>query len=274
MRSPQEPFHDPREAARAVARGTLRDGLGALGNLAILSGSVRVGSRAIARVLPDVLASCSSMRAALDDLVASLTARDETDGAGHLLGDYVAARLDELERELTGLTREPFRTSERLDLDRMVARLSGELDAAHALLELLDAATHEPAMAVQLGELLSHHLTSTPSGRRPQRRFNVVVSSRGALEAVVRPRAFAELMALEAEVASAAGIPHVELSDEANGLRIAITARESPEGEPLRVWGYGLIDPTSECVRAAATCLGLERTSSEPGAVSYRAKTA
>ena len=59
MERARPPSQPPRDTAMDAARGTVRDALGSLGNLALLSGSVKVGSKAIAGVLPDVLASCS-----------------------------------------------------------------------------------------------------------------------------------------------------------------------------------------------------------------------
>ena len=62
-----------------LARGTLRDALGALGNLTQLAGSTRVGSKAIENVLPDVLASTGPMRTATSiDSSASFTSRSVT----------------------------------------------------------------------------------------------------------------------------------------------------------------------------------------------------
>jgi hypothetical protein len=253
----------PRETWTArplsVARGILRDGLGAIGNLAILASSVRVGSRAIASVLPDVLASCGPIRGAVNELAGGVIELPEADAAAKALRAFMGGHLDELERELTGLVDEPFRASERLDLDRLLARLSGRLDAAQALLELLDTAVHERPQSIHLGELLRQHLAGAPSGRRPQRRFKVTVRSVGAVEADVKPRGLSELVTAELELFPGESVPHIELVAVSGGHEIAISKHARTGGETLSVWGYGVIEPSLQCVLAASRLLDLTR---------------
>src|SRR5262245_49983360 len=124
----------PRNVAVDSARGSLRDGLGALGNLALLAGSVRVGSKAIAGVLPDVLASCRPMRDAASELFDALEGWPKIREARDELRVFTVARIDELESELASFVKEPLRTPDRLDLDRVLGRVSRDLDAAYSLL--------------------------------------------------------------------------------------------------------------------------------------------
>jgi hypothetical protein len=259
----------PRDAWTArplsVSRGILRDGLGAIGNLAILANSVRVGSRAIASVLPDVLASCGPIRGAVNELASGVLQLPEAHSAATALQAFMSGHLDELESELTGLVDEPFRASERLDLDRLLARLSGRLDAAQALLELLDTAVHERPQSIHLGELLRQHLAGAPSGRRPQRRFKVTVESIGAVEADVKPRALSELVTAELELFPAETVPHIELLAVQGGHEIAISKHSRTTGETLSVWGYGVIEPSVPCILAASRLLDLTREVSSDG---------
>lgn len=243
----------------SVARGTLRDGLGAVGNLAILASSVRVGSRAIARVLPDVLSSCDPIRAAVSELARSVSGFPGAAGAAKSLEAFFDEHLRELSAELDGLVDEPFRATERLDLDRLLARLSGRLDAAQALLELLDTAASERVATIHLGELLRQHLAGAPSGRRPQRRFKVTLATQGNVDADVKPRALSELVTAELELLPADSVPHIELSALPNGHAISITNAPHAQGEVLEVWGYGVIEPSVACVVAAAELLGVTR---------------
>ncbi len=263
------PVSPPRETwtarPQSVARGTLRDGLGALGNLAILASSVRVGSRAIARVLPDVLSSCEPMRAAVHELVRGVSGRPEAAQAAEQLRAFFDDHLRELSRELDGLVDEPFRATERLDLDRLLARSSGRLDAAQSLLELLDTATSERLATIHLGELLRQHLAGAPSGRRPQHRFKVTLATRGNVEADVKPRALSELVTAELELLPLAGVPHIELSATPDGHAISISTTPVAQGEVLEVWGYGVIEPSLACVAAAASLVGVVRDPTADG---------
>lgn len=264
--SPVSPPREPWTARPAsVARGTLRDGLGALGNLAILASSVRVGSRAIARVLPDVRSSCDPMRAAVNELARGVTGHPEAEQAAKSLEAFFDEHLRELSGELDGLVDEPFRASERLDLDRLLARLSGRLDAAQALLELLDTAANERVATIHLGELLRQHLAGAPSGRRPQRRFKVTLATQGNVEADVKPRALSELVAAELELLPATSVPHIELSALPGGHAIGISATPRAKGEVLEVWGYGVIEPSLACVAAAAGLVGVAREPTADG---------
>ena len=92
----------PRNMAVDSARGSFRDALGALGNLAQLVGSVKVGSKAISGVLPDVLASCGSMREAASELFAALEGWPSVRIARDELALFVATRIDELDGALSG----------------------------------------------------------------------------------------------------------------------------------------------------------------------------
>lgn len=264
--SPVSPPHETWTARPlSVARGTLRDGLGALGNLAILASSVKVGSRSIARVLPDVLSSCGPLRSAVSELSDGVARLPGAESAARGLEKFFDEHLSELERELGALVDEPFRASERLDLDRLLARLSTELDAAQALLELLDTAAHERAATIHLGELLRQHLAGAPSGRRPQRRFKVTLTTQGNVEADTKPRALSELVTAELELLPGGSVPHVELAALSSGHAVTISKTPLAKGEVLEVWGYGVIEPSATCVAAAAELVGVTRAVSSDG---------
>ena len=263
------PVSPPRETWTArpasVARGILRDGLGAVGNLAILASSVRVGSRAIARVLPDVLSSCEPIRAAVSELAQGVSGFPGASEAAKTLEAFFDEHMRELSRELDGLVDEPFRATERLDLDRLLARLSSRLDAAQALLELLHTAANERVATVDLGELMRQHLAGAPSGRRPQRRFRVMLATHGNVDAEVKPRALSELVTAELELLAADNVPHIELSALPNRHTITISRTARAKGEALEVWGYGVIEPSVVCVVAAADLVGVTREATPDG---------
>jgi len=242
------------------ARGSLRDSLGALGNLALLVGSVRVGSKAIAGVLPDVLASCSSMRDAAGELFAALEAWPAARVARDELQTFVVARIDELERELQAFADNPLRTPERLDLDRLLGRVSRELDAAYSLLDMLEIAAHEPKVVLNVPELLRRRLTDPPSGRRPQRLFTARIASRHHIgDGAVKPRALAAFVGAEAERLGQDGDePSLIVSCLGNELGLEITQEPVTDGREISVWAYGSIEPTVACLDGAAALIGVK----------------
>jgi hypothetical protein len=239
-----------------LARGTLRDALGALGNLAQLAGSTRVGSKAIENVLPDVLASTGPMRAAAEELLASLgpglggsTVLDE-------LRSFVLPRLDELEEQLTELTSGPLKTPNRLGLDRLLARLSAELDAAQSLLELLEVASAEPFVALRPQEVLRQRLPAAPSGKRPQRRMEARLTVEEPVPDVsLRPRALAAIVGSLAEMLEVER-PLFFVRSTPTGVEIDVVKEGAEGGDPVAFWAYGVVAPTASAVAAAASLAG------------------
>jgi hypothetical protein len=250
----------PRNAAVDSARGSLRDALGALGNLALLVGSVKVGSKAIAGVLPDVLASCSSMREAAGELFAALEGWPTVRLARDELQTFVITRVDELERELGVFVDEPLRTPERLDLDRLLGRVSRELDAAYSLMDMLEVSAVEPKVVLNVPELLRRRLSDPPSGRRPQRLFTARVASRHNIgDGAIKPRALAAFVGAEAErLAEDGREPSIIVSCLGNELGLEISAEVVPDGTEISVWAYGSIEPTVACLDGAAALIGVK----------------
>jgi hypothetical protein len=254
----EPPSQPPRNGAVALARGTLRDGLGALGNLALLSGSTRVGSKAIAGVLPDVLSSCGPMRDAARNLLAELSTSLEGSPVLRDLEGFVIPRIDELERELHERVNSPFRTPARLGLDRVLTRLSRELDAAQALLELLEVASRETAFPLFLPDLLRQRLQAPPSGRRPHKKFQArVVMTSAPREIPLKPRTISGLVGALAELIDERGAPTIFVSDDGDALKLVISNTPAPGGEDLSLWGYGVIAPSQAAWEAAAALAGV-----------------
>jgi len=250
----------PRNIAVDSARGSFRDALGALGNLAQLVGSVKVGSKAISGVLPDVLASCGSMREAASELFAALEGWPSVRLARDELALFVATRIDELERELEAFVQESLRTPERLDLDRLIGRISRELDAAYALMDMLEVATCEPRVVLNVPELLRRRLSEPPSGRRPQRVFTARIATRHRIgDGAVKPRALAAFVGAEAErLAADGGEPSFIVSCLGNELGLEITMEPVTDGKEVSVWAYGSIEPTSSCLNSTASLIGVK----------------
>jgi hypothetical protein len=267
MQSGRPPSQPPRDVALDAARGTVRDALGSLGNLALLAGSAKVGSKAIAGVLPDVLASCGPTREAMVTLVDGLRPRLPVDSAvPDELEAFMLPRVDELEEELTGRLSEPLRAPERLGLDRVLGRLSRELDAAQSLIELLEVAAYESSFPFRLPELLRQRLPASPSGRRPARRFTARLSVTDPLpEVLLKPRAFSTLVAAAAELlGDPDGTPGISIAMRAGTAEIYVSPG-ADAGMELVVWGYGVIAPSASAIRVAAEVTGVEFTAGDAG---------
>lgn len=255
----QPPSQPPRNRAVDLSRGTLRDALGSLGNLALLAGSAKVGSKAISGVLPDVLASCAPMREAARDMLRALAPwLGAHPNVVRALEEFVLSRMHELETELSARIGEPLRTPERLGLDRVLGRLSRELDAAQALMELLEIATQETRMPLSLAEVLRQRLPAAPSGRRPQRKFSARLVLEGrAPDVPVRPRAFSGLVGALLETADATGGASVIVRPHGDRAELVLSSDPAPAGEELVVWAYGVIAPSQPALEAAAALAGV-----------------
>jgi hypothetical protein len=254
----------------------VRDSLGSLGNLALLSGSAKVGSKAIAGVLPDVLAACSPTREALLTLIEGLRRLLPNSRVPDELEEFSLPRLDELEAELADRvnTNEPLRAPDRLGLDRVLGRLSRELDAVQSLLELLEVAAYESPFPFKVPDLLRQRLPASPSGRRPARRFTARLSLTDPLpEVLLKPRAFSTLVAAAAELLSDPnGTPGISIAVQHDSVEVYVSGTAAT-GAELVVWGYGVIAPSADAISAAAELSGVEFSASE-GSMLFGIKSA
>lgn len=243
------------------ARGTLRDALGALGNLDQLLRSLRVGPKAISAVLPDVLDSCGPAQLAVREL---LTA------AGTGLGSTVAVtelehffdpRFEELKDSIGGATKTSMQARHRLELERTVTRLWPELEAGRALVDLLEDALSAPGIRLKLRELLSEISVaqSTDNGGPIQ------ATLRGAIDEVelmVPPQVAMMLLTLGANFVAVESQQTPELAVEVNSdasCTIRFQPQSSP-GEPLLLERQTIVPPTFACVETAAKRIGCSVT--------------
>lgn len=268
MATARPPSQPPRDTAMDTARGTVRDAFGALGNLVLLSGSAKVGSKAIAGVLPDVLASCGPTRDALLTLIEGLRPLLPRSPVADELETFALSRVDELEAELTDRVRsnEPLRAPDRLGLDRVLGRLSRELDAVQSLLELLEVAAYESPFPFKVTDLLRQRLPASPSGRRPARRFTARLSVTEPLpEVLLKPRAFSTLVAAGAELLSDPnGTPGISIAVRKDSVEVYVSGAAAT-GADLIVWGYGVIAPSAAAIQAAAELSGVEFSAGDGG---------
>src|SRR6187402_254168 len=162
---PSESRSDPLGGANVdAARGTLREALSGLRNFAELLHSVRVGSKALMTVLPDVASGCAPMRVTVDGLLEAVGARPPLAPASLALQAYFRPRFAELDRELAAAAERPLSAKSRLGLEQVITRLSLELDTARGLLDLLVEAVSGRSVLVDLAELVQQSFAGPPSG--------------------------------------------------------------------------------------------------------------
>ena len=235
-----------------TARAELRDALGSVRNLAQLLHNVRVGPRAIQAVLPAVHGPCERLEESVRVLLEVVASRLPDRTAVDELIDYVAPRARELEHALAAAVDKPIGAKTRLQLESVVGRLSRELDAARALVDLLDDSVRGSAVRLELSELLREASKSEPAANsRP-----LAVRLEGQLEGdvTVNPRVAIALLGVGARLVSEAGsTPRIAAGGAGAQLNIA---PETGSGETVQLAALPVIAPTLACARAAALVSG------------------
>ena len=249
-------------AALDIERGSLRESLGGLRNLAQLLHSLRVGSRPLSSVLPDARDACDPLRQAMGEILAAAKSSLGESEAAANLGAYVTPRIQELEAALTLASERPLSVKMRLSLEECVTRLSQELDTARGLFDLLaDALTGRP-MRLDVLELSRQSFSGPPSGGSWPRETLVATldSNAAGLEVEVNPRVMTSLIALGVELVAdpkdATQVPHISISQTEHGCHISIERSPAASGEDLMLLRRGVIAPTLSCVAAAARVNG------------------
>ncbi|HEY6727347.1 MAG TPA: hypothetical protein VI197_25105 [Polyangiaceae bacterium] len=242
----------------AEARGTLRDALGALGNLDQLLRSLRVGPKAISAVLPDVLDSCGPARHAVRELLSRTGARLGSTNAVSELEHFFTPRFEELQRSIELATRTPMHARHRLELERVVTRLSPELEAGRALLDLLEAALAAPTIRLKLRELLDQITAAEfAKGTEPLR-----TTLRGRVEDIellVQPQVAMMLLTLGANLVVEghdAATPELSVEARPDGGCTIRFQQGSASGDALLLPRQTIVAPTLACVETAATKMG------------------
>jgi len=245
-----------------AARGTLREAQSALRNFAELLHSVRVGSKALIAVLPDVAAGCAPMRATVDRLLLAVAERAELAEASGALQRYFAPRLTQLDQELAAAAHRPLSAKSRLGLEQVITRLSLELDTARGLLDLLVEAVSGRSVPVDLAGLLQESFAGPPSGGSWNREHITATMSfvDADVEVELNPRIATALFALGVELVARgrSGPPHVLVDrDQAGSYRVNIDQRNAPQSDDLVLIARGVIEPTLTCLAAIARVSGV-----------------
>src|SRR6187549_1653624 len=248
---PPESRTDPLGSAELdAARGTLREAQSALRNFAELLHSVRVGSKAIISVLPDVAAGCAPMRATVDGLLTAVAKRAELAEASLALQAYFTPRLLHLDQELAAAAHRPLSAKSRLGLEQVITRLSLELDTARGLLDLLVEAVSARSVPVDLAGLLQESFSGPPSGGSWNREHITATMSfvEADVEVELNPRIATALFAL--------GVVLVD-RDQAGSYRVNIDRRKVAGSDDLVLIARGVIEPTLTCLTAIARASGV-----------------
>ena len=250
---------DPRLDA---ARGLVRDALGSLSNLEQLLKSIRVGPKALSAVIPDVHASCAPLLGAVRELLAALRTHLPDDAAPDALEAFIAPRVEALERALSAARRQPINARNRLALEAVVAEAAQELDAARALIDVLEEALGGPSVRVDLLELVrsASQAPERAESDDPATVQATLVEPERSIELLVNPRLAIWLLGVGVQLMrdrEDPTIPHVALmvTDSECGLSVQ---RSSGPGEMLSLAARHLIEPTEACAHAAARLGGAQ----------------
>lgn len=245
------PEGTPDELARLDAeRGHLRDALGSVRNLAQVLHSVRVGPRSIESVLPDVRDSCAAIESHTKTLLGAVAERLVERTATDELLAWMLPRTRELESELGAALGKPVNAKARLGLEQVVTRVSRELEAGRALVDLLDEAVRGGRVQLGLAELLRHAHVSREDGDR----IEVRVAPDLAGEALLNARVCSLVLGVGASLLRERGIvaPLVRLG---SGAALSMAA-DTTAGDAVSLPTLPLVGPTLACAEAAARACG------------------
>jgi hypothetical protein len=132
-----------REDALSLARGEVRDGVAAVQHLLQVLASRRVGSRALARAVPELAAGCAHLSesiTALAEAVSVALAEDpEGVAAARALLAHAGKRSAELHAALGAPRGESMEARERLALESVVRRVAADLRIVVRLVDMLGA---------------------------------------------------------------------------------------------------------------------------------------
>lgn len=254
---------DPRLEA---ARGLVRDSVGALRNLEQLLESIRVGPRALSSVIPDVHASCGPLRGAVRELLQALALQLPDASAVTALEEFFAPRLDDLERALGDAKGRTLNARARLELEDVVTRSARDLDAARALVDLLDDAVSRPAITIDLFELVRQSFKATDATTRTV--TATLQGTKDGCELSLNPRVTMALVGIGVQLVAANvtnGTPPCVTIEQLPDGACSITVTPGPgDGEQIVLATRTLIEPTAICAEAAARAIGV-RLERAPG---------
>jgi hypothetical protein len=235
----------------------MRDTVGAIHNLQHLLGSVRVGPRALARVVPDVHASCGPMITAAEDMVMA-SRSPPLDAAVAELAELVRRRMRELEATLARVSDSAFRASDRLNLESALTSVVRDLDGALELVELLVEASATGCVPVAVSDVIRESANRVDTGSGRGRRLRVTFEAPASAVLVrVNPRLALRLFAFAAALAGGKEGVHVAIALGPAACALQISS-PSDGHESVLVAFPPLIELSRLCARDVAKASGAE----------------
>jgi len=226
----------------------MRDTVGAIHNLQHLLGSMRVGPKALARVIPDVHASCAPMITAARDLVATARVRVESAASCGEIAELVIARMRELERALEHAKGGSLKASDHLMLESTVGRVVKDLDGSLELVELLVEASATGRVPVDVTDVVRESGSRPDTGSGRGRRIRVSID--GPPEPVlvrVNPRLALRLFAFSvAAVGGKEDAVHTVITADASNCSLRV--------EAARAGRDGVIIPAPPLIDLSLRC--------------------
>jgi hypothetical protein len=237
---------DPRLAATS---GMMRDTVGGIHNLQHLLGSVKVGPKALARVIPFVHAACAPLIASAVELPRDASATLGSSEAFDELSELVARRMRELETVLGEARGEALRASDRLKLEQAISSAVRDLDGALEVIELMVEATATGRVPVDVTDVIRESTvrqdTGSGRGRRVELSFDVPSAP---IAVLVNPRLALRLVGFAAAIATGRdGGVHVKVHRSDSSCRLCISA-PAQSTKHLSLAVPPLIELTERCV--------------------------
>lgn len=227
----------------------MRDTVGGIHNLQHLLGSVKVGPKALARVIPFVHAACEPLIASAGELPRDAGERLGSADSFEELSGLVTRRMRELERVLGETRREALRASDRLRLEAAISATVKDLDGALELIELMVEATALGRVPVDVTDVIRESTVRQDTGSGRGRRVDLTFEEPGRpISVLVNPRLALRLVGFAAAIATGRdGGVHVRTSTADSTCRLSITPPAKTE-KPLTLAVPPLIELSERCV--------------------------
>jgi hypothetical protein len=251
-----------RVAAIAEAGGIVRDALASVRNLEHLLRSPRVGSRAIAQVIPSLQGVCDPLAMSVDQILRQVrgTATGSVEAATAALEAFMPVVVDRLRVSLEQRSGAAVDAKGRLAFENAIVLVGAELNSIRQLLDLLVRATEDSATDLSIQEVV--HETFVVSSRAGSPRNAVKVFASYETDGSgfrASPQVLMPLISIGIAMARGTGSDPVFLEaaclhDEA--VQIMISRTGSPSAEEYTFEPPLVVPPTLVCAQTATRLAG------------------
>jgi hypothetical protein len=255
----------------------VRDGVASVEHFLHVLGSRRIGPRVVARGIPEIVAGCGPLRAALLGLSRSLRAELSRDPVGadaaERLLHHAEARVAELARALgRHCEATSIEARERLGIEAIVREAAAELATVVHLVDLLGATLAPETTTIDLHDALGQRHARRTAGATP---VLAQVDVRVPELTVVDARVFLELLERAVAIVVHAGVAEprifVELGPQGRPILVVDAPRNKTKlgsggnGQILDVALREALPDETEVICAAARRAGIEMRIAEAG---------